>query len=434
MIPAVINGCSRSAQPEMWRKYYQNVFKAENAPYNGDIFNEINSKILYSPVSSINISKFNISEMNVAISVIDTNKSYSRHFHWKYLNSAFHNAKLCLLRALNTWSHNVLCNKRDLLWRMFDTNLKPTPKPNKRDMSSVKSWRPISIGTSENWLLEKIFLERLKPYVHTDDSQFGYKPNHSTSHAIELVRVLERTTDTHVCLLDASAAFDSLSWYRVRDQLLKRKVPLSLLKLVLKQLISNRISVCFTKFIYPRAGTKQGGVLSGYIFSACYDDLVSILKTTACGVLYHTFDRNFILICVIIYADDIFLMARSPGGLKTLIERTFCFAHEYDDLKFNAAKSWILRLGPHRRPPVSVLNIPTTECYNYLGVQIGREAKPEHAAATSLYRKCNIMISQNNDLKKCCIPIKNMAIKSYGNVYASSMCRQYSGYYNVIKE
>ena len=40
------------------------------------------------------------------------------------------------------------------------------------------------------------FLARLKPYLHTDDSQFGYKQNHSASHALEIVRILERTTDT----------------------------------------------------------------------------------------------------------------------------------------------------------------------------------------------------------------------------------------------
>ena len=259
----------------------------------------------------------------------------------------------------------------NVCWNLFDTNLTPTPKHNKRELSSVKSWRPISVGTSENWILEKIFLERLKPYLHTDDSQFGYKQNHSASHALEIVRILERTTDTHICLLDASAAFDCLSWYRIRDQLQKRNVPIFLLKLVLKQLVSNRISVCFTTFIYPRAGTKQGGVLSGYIFSACYDDLVNELKMTGCGVLFNTFGRNYVFMCVIVYADDILLMARSPGGLKILIEKTFIFSKQYNDLILNPSKSWILRIGPHRKSPISVCDIPTTQCHVYLGVQIG---------------------------------------------------------------
>ena len=145
----------------------------------------------------------------------------------------------------------------------------------------MKSWRAILIDTSENWFLEKIFLSRLKqPHLYTKDSQFGYKAGHSCSHAIELERTVERNIDTHACLLDASSAFHKLSWYRVRDQLLKRNVPIILLKLILKQLVSNRISVCNTNVIYPRAGTKQGGVLSGYIFAICYDDLVNELTAT----------------------------------------------------------------------------------------------------------------------------------------------------------
>ena len=108
----------------------------------------------------------------------------------------------------------------------------------------------------------------------TRDCQFGYKREHSTSHAIELVRVLERSSDCHVCMLDASSAFDKISWYRIRDELLKRRIPYHLIKLCMKQLTSNRISVCGTQFIYPRSGIKQGGVMSGKYFSICYDTLV----------------------------------------------------------------------------------------------------------------------------------------------------------------
>ena len=85
-------------------------------------------------------------------------------------------------------------------------------------------------------------------------------------------RLAPYTTDAHVCLLDASAALDKISWRRIKDQLIKRKLPFCLIKLVLYQLVSNRISVCFTEFFYPRAGVKQGGILSGKLFSICYDD------------------------------------------------------------------------------------------------------------------------------------------------------------------
>ena len=69
---------------------------------------------------------------------------------------------------------------------MFDTGLNPTPKASV-DLTSVKSWRLILIGTTENWVLEKTFLARLKPYLETSDNKFGFKSGDSAQHAIEMV-------------------------------------------------------------------------------------------------------------------------------------------------------------------------------------------------------------------------------------------------------
>ena len=98
----------------------------------------------------------------------------------------------------------------NFIWTLFNTNLSPNSKPNKCDFTNLKAWRPISIGTSENWILEKIFLDKLLPYLSSDDSQFGYKKHHGTFHAIEIVQVSEESDDAHICLLDASSAFDNL--------------------------------------------------------------------------------------------------------------------------------------------------------------------------------------------------------------------------------
>ena len=62
--------------------------------------------------------------------------------------------------------------------------------------------------------------------------------------------------------------------------------------------------------------------------------------------------------------------------------------------------------------------IPTAESYEYLGVQVGRGADPQSAAASKLYKNTNILFAQNTDLKKCSIDVKNLSIYSYGNVYA----------------
>ena len=122
-----------------------------------------------------------------------------------------HSAKLCLLNIMNFWIHNVFFNCNYLEWDFFLSNVKVIPKQGKKDLSLKKSWRPLSIGSSENWILEKILLGRVSPFCKTYDCRFGYKPCHSTTHAIEIIRIIERDYDAHACTLDASSAFDRLS-------------------------------------------------------------------------------------------------------------------------------------------------------------------------------------------------------------------------------
>ena len=265
-------------------------------------------------------------------------------------------------------------------------------------------------------MLEKVLLNRLLPYLKTNDCQFGYKSSHSTSHAIELIRTIERGYDTHCCLLDASSAFDNISWIRIKNQLIKRSIPFTLVKIVICQLYSTKISICKTAVIFPRNGVKQGGVLSGIIFAACYDDLAFDLERTGVGVLIKTLEKS-ILISVIIYADDVLLIASSPYGLQLLINITVNFAALYGDITFNPGKSCILRLGMHNKPAVSVCNIPVAECHDYLGVEIGRQANPQRSAAARLYRNTNLLLAHNRELRKCSTAVKNVCINSYGNVY-----------------
>ena len=49
---------------------------------------------------------------------------------------------------------------------------------------------------------------------------------------------------------------------------------------------------------------------------------------------------------------------------------------------------------------------------------IGRGASPERHAAAKVYTKANIMVKENKQLMQCRHDVKNLAVKSYGNVYA----------------
>ena len=124
------------------------------------------------------------------------------------------------------------------------------------------------------------------------------------------------------------------------------------------------------------------------------------------------------MICVLIYADDVILFSRSPYGLRLLIECAYTFANNFNDITFNPDKSRILRLGPSKKPPISVCGIRVTSCQEYLGVKIGNDANPQKDAASKLYANANVMLCQNRELKKCSHDVKNTVISCYGNVYS----------------
>ena len=184
------------------------------------------------------------------------------------------------------------------------------------------------------------------------------------------------------------------------------------------QLFSTKVSVCHTAVFFCRVGVKQGGVLSSILFSSCYDDLVEDLNQTGAGILFSYDNNRYKFICVLIYADDIFLMSASPTGLKNLVEKAFYFANRYSDITFNASKSAILRLGPHKREPISVCGIPTTKSYTYLGAEIRRAVDQQKTSASKLYASTNILFAQNSEIKKCSVLVKNVCIYSYGSVYS----------------
>ena len=53
-----------------------------------------------------------------------------------------------------------------------------------------------------------------------------------------------------------------------------------------------------------------------YYFSMCYDDLIDMLRKTGSGVILLSFNNKHIFLQIIVYADDIMLISRSPYGLS----------------------------------------------------------------------------------------------------------------------
>ena len=69
--------------------------------------------------------------------------------------------------------------------------------------------------------------------------------------------------------------------------------------------------------IHEKDVNREGSYLAS-VFSLL-DDVAHNVKSCGSGVLINTVGIKYILLCILIYADDILLVSRSPYGLEILI-------------------------------------------------------------------------------------------------------------------
>ena len=91
------------------------------------------------------------------------------------------------------------------------------------------------------------------------------------------------------------------------------------------------------------SGVRQRGVLSPYIFALYIDDVIQHVKSLNVGCVFR-FDNA----CIILYADDILLLAPSICSLENLLLSCETKLHELD-LAINVKKNVCIRIGPSCR-------------------------------------------------------------------------------------
>jgi exonuclease III len=250
----------------------------------------------------------------------------------------------------------------------------PLPKDGKASSSksfSCADFRGIAISSILSKVFEYCILGRFDNFLSSNDNQFGFKKGLSCSHAIYTVRnIVNRFIDggstVNLCALDLSKAFDKVNHNVLLMKLMKRRIPIELLN-VFEYWLNNCWSCVkwnghLSNFYKLELGVRQGSVLSPFFFAVYLDDLLD-------------YRRNGYQCFVILYADDIILIAQSVCELqRTLLtcERELLAI----GMSINIKKSCCMRIGP--RFDAACNNITTSSGYclpwvdeiRYLGVHI----------------------------------------------------------------
>ena len=178
-------------------------------------------------------------------------------------------------------------------------------------------------------------------------------------------------SNAYCSFLDASKAFDRLVHAGLFTKLLHRQVPLVFLNLIIMWYSDLRCRVrwgdTLSDWFAISAGVRQGGVLSPDFYCIYVDEIVEILKNMGIGCYL----RNAFL-SILLYADDMALIAPSLKGLQKLLLATESYCKQWD-VMLNPKKTKNMSFGKkHELPNLTLdgMSIEWVDNWSYLGVTL----------------------------------------------------------------
>ena len=272
----------------------------------------------------------------------------------------------------------------------------PVVKNTSGNYSDSSNYRPITLSSLFSQIFERAIKMKIGHLLYTNDLQFGFKPKHSTSHALYTLTETVNYFNAHgssviASFLDCSKAFDKISHAGLFLKLIERNVPLCFVNLLIYWM-SNLTSRCRWQGLLSdsyavTSGVKQGGVLSPIFFNVYVNDLLIKLSNAGSGCYI-----NNEFFGAIMFADDLVLLAPTRGAMQKLIQICERFCEEHC-LSFNAKKTKAMVFGKRSEngiSPVLLNNEPVqfVDEWQYLGCSIisGKELKFSNTKVLSSFR------------------------------------------------
>ena len=308
---------------------------------------------------------------------------------------------------------------------MLLSTLVPIPKNRKKSLNSSQNYRSIALSSILGKVLDHAILKTYNSTFVTNDLQFGFKENHSTTQCSFVLReviqhYVSKGSQCYVTFLDASKAFDRVDFIKLFELLIKRGLCPSIAKLLLNMYSRQRLRVnwnsksseCFA----CTNGVKQGAVLSPLLFCLYFDELIMRLSKSqvGCHIGHH-------YVGALSYADDITLLSPSLSAAQKMMDVCQSFAQDYSVL-FNPSKSGYLVFN---EPPCHVdlkLNgapLSKSECIKHLGCYIGTNSNNRNVnlACSNIKSRTNVIMSK---FGSCTAETRNVLFKAYCTDYFGS--------------
>ena len=238
--------------------------------------------------------------------------------------------------------------------------ISPVVKDSSGDLNATNNYRGVTLSSIFSQMFENALRLKFGSYLASSDLQFGFKPKHSTNHAVFTLKscvnyFTKRGSNVYVAFLDFSKAFDTISHSGLFTKLMNRKVPLCFLLIIMFWYLNMEYNVKWSKSrsnsFKVLCGTKQGGVLSPDFFAVYINDLIEMLKCTGIGC--HMIS---LFIACLLFADDMSVIAPTREALQQLLNICANYCEKFC-LKFNVAKTKVMVFGKLSRTVSSLARI-----------------------------------------------------------------------------
>ena len=234
-----------------------------------------------------------------------------------------------------------------------------------------------------------VFTERAKSL---DEEQAGFRKGRATVDQVFIMHEIiknHRPLPTYCCFVDIQKAYDRV-W---REGLWKRLYECGIsgkMWRVIKN-IYERVESCvlideiMTEFFVVDIGVRQGCNLSPLLFALFINGLAEEIKKLGKGILH-----GKVRICILLFADDIVLLAESRKDLELLMNITYQYSRRWR-FDFNYDKSAVVVYKYENKAQQIVYGECTTECrcgfhwklgstlivqvdmYKYLGMELDQK-------------------------------------------------------------
>ena len=301
------------------------------------------------------------------------------------------------------------------------------------NINDADNYRGITLVSCFGKLFTSVLNNRLVTFDDTNnvitDAQFGFRKQMSTIDAIFILhyliqRRLKNKKRFYCCFVDYKKAFDFVSRQNLWFKLIQQGVDGKMLTII--RSLYNDVKCCvkynnvLSDFFMCKNGLFQREVLSPILFSMYVNDCESHLLSDHCPHVAIQMLNLFL----IMYADDMVLLAETPEGLQKIFNSLSKYTHKWDlTLNTNKTKVVVFRNGGKLRDNekwyYNGCQLESVNEFNYLGILFFYNSKFSRTQKRAAEQR-----------RKALFSILNVCNKNYFNI--ETMLSVFDTYVNTV--